>query len=217
VAHSDPEPLPKPDRFNPLDPDSIGTMLRERLEKNDPQSFPPQPFRGAGLYALYYVGDTIQEYRPLVDEFNLGRGIPVYVGKAEAGSSNYRYGPDYDATKLYKRIEKHANSISEVERINGEQNLRLTDFRVRFLSLDDAWIVLGERALLRAYRPVLWNTIVNGFGSNPPGTARTNARSVWDTMHPGRDRAGQMPNRVMTLVEMRASNQRRRCDLSDGR
>ncbi|MFE5565476.1 Eco29kI family restriction endonuclease [Amycolatopsis japonica] len=203
MSRREPENLPRPRRFNPLDPAAIGTLLREKLEQETPHSFPPAPFRGAGLYALYYIGSRVTEYQPLAKAFLTGLHIPVYVGKAEAGNSNYGHEPNYDATNLYDRIAKHAKSVAEVEYSNGG-DLALNDFRVKFLCLDDAWIVLGERALLRAYRPVLWNTIVSGFGSNPPGTARTNARSVWDTMHPGRDRAGLLPHRSLTLDEMRA-------------
>ena len=63
------------------------------------------------------------------------------------------------------------------------------DFRVRYLVMSDAWIALGELALLQAYYPVLWNTYVTGFGSNASGTDRRNGRSVWDTLHGGRPRA----------------------------
>ena len=87
--------------------------------------------------------------------------------------------------KLYNRIAKHAHSVQEVADAPGAGgNLAVDDFEVRYLLLDDVWIVLGERALLRAYAPVLWNTLALGFGANKPGTARGNARSVWDTIHP---------------------------------
>lgn len=160
------------------------------------QPFPPTPFAGAGLYALYYRG-ALPLYAPLVAD---GRA-PIYVGKAEAGNSRLGEEPDYDADKLWERIVKHSGSIREVESSN-ERPIRRDDFRVRYLPLDDAWIVLGERALLREYRPVLWSSIMDGFGSNPPGTGRSNGRSVWDTVHPGRARAGAWPNRKRTLDEM---------------
>jgi hypothetical protein len=187
--------VPSPPRFDPLHPAEIGRLLRERLEEQELTSFPPPEFLGAGLYAIYWVG-KLPLYSRLKDTM-----VPVYVGKAEAGNSSYGYEPNYDANKLWKRIEKHANSVREVEGPSSTA-IHRDDFRVRFLALDDAWIVLGERALLREYRPVLWNSIMNGFGSNPPGTARKNARSVWDTVHPGRPRAGQLPNRKFTLGEM---------------
>lgn len=122
------------------------------------------------------------------------------MGKAEAGNSSYGDPSNEDRPKLYDRIVKHARSIQEVADAGG--NLNVDDFDVRYLLLDDVWIVLGERALLRAYAPVLWNTLMPGFGANPPGTARRNARSIWDTIHPGRPRAGGICNRRFTRSEM---------------
>lgn len=191
-------PVQAPDRYNPLDPKEIGRSLREKLEQQEALTFPPEKFAGAGLYAIYWAGD-----HPLYARLR-GTFVPLYVGKAEAGNSSYGFEPDYTRDKLWRRIEKHSKSVSEVSRTDEADTLNLTDFRVRFLCLEDAWIVLGERALLAEYRPVLWNTIMNGFGSNPPGTARRNARSVWDTVHPGRERAGYLPNRGLTLEEMLA-------------
>lgn len=188
------EPVAAPPRFDPLDPSQIGASLRRAIEERDLTSFPPPQFTGAGLYAIYWVGSG-GIYDRLRD-----RDAPVYVGKAEAGNSSYGYEPDYGEKKLWGRIDKHARRVAEVEG-NPDAGITRTDFRVRYLPLDDAWIVLGERALLRAYRPVLWNSIMNGFGSNPPGQARTNPLSVWDTIHPGRRAAG-MPNRFMTRREM---------------
>jgi hypothetical protein len=157
---------------------------------------PPGPFPGAGLYALYYTGG-LSLYQPLRDV-----QVPIYVGKAEAGNSSYGDPPDQTQPSLYQRIaNKHAGSVGEVARSHGG-NVRPEDFEVRYLLLDDVWIVLGERALLRAYAPVLWNTLMPGFGANPPGTARNNARSIWDTIHPGRERAGQLCNRRLTRAEM---------------
>jgi hypothetical protein len=183
-------------KFDPLAMALLGRNLRLALEEQDLVPFPPlEPFPGAGLYALYYRGD-----------FDLYKGLdggrrPIYVGKAEAGNSSYGDPSDELSPKLYKRIaEKHAASVREVETAGG--NLRLADFEVRYLRLDDVWIVLGERALLRAYAPVLWNTVMPGFGANPPGTARRSARSVWDTIHPGRPRAGHLCNRRFTRSEM---------------
>ncbi|MGX1614790.1 Eco29kI family restriction endonuclease [Micromonospora chalcea] len=188
-------PIPTPTRFNPLDPDEIGRSLREKIDSQEVKSFPLPEFRGAGLYALYWAGNF-----PLYERLK-NTHVPLYVGKAEAGSSRYGYAPDYEESKLWDRILKHSKSIQEVEG-SSDANIRLSDFRVRYLPLDDAWIVLGERALLRQYRPVLWNSFLDGFGSNPPGAARKNARSSWDTIHPGRARAGQLPHRQYTRDEM---------------
>jgi hypothetical protein len=190
VSKSD---APPPEIYDPLALGNLQTMLREELEARPRAEFPPDPFRGAGLYALYYVGE-LGIYAPLVET---DREVPVYVGKAEAGNSSYGEPTDENGFQLFDRVVKHSISVEE-----ATINLKTDDFCVRYLPLDDAWIVLGERALLRAYRPVLWNTLMPGFGANPPGTARRNARSIWDTVHPGRLRAGGLCNRRFTLGEM---------------
>lgn len=188
--------LDPPGKFDPLAMSLLERNLREGLEDEGRVPFPPpEPFAGAGLYALYYTGD-LELYRGLRE-----KDIPVYIGKAEAGNSAYGGASDDSSPKLYRRIaEKHALSVREVSDAGG--NIHLRNFEIRYLKLDDVWIVLGERALLRGYAPVLWNTIMPGFGANPPGTARKNARSVWDTVHPGRPRAGRLCNRRFTRAEM---------------
>lgn len=182
-------------RFDPLRLDILSQNLREALNDRPRTEFPPsERFTGAGLYALYYKG-PLWLYSALVEE-----DIPIYVGKAEAGNSSYGDPPDQRRPKLFERIGKHARSIREVTDEGG--NLSVDDFDVRYLLLDDVWIVLGERALLRAHAPVLWNAVMPGFGANPPGTGRINARSVWDSVHPGRPRAGNTCNRRFTRAEM---------------
>jgi hypothetical protein len=168
--------------------------LRRKIEEQPMLPFPPPAFRGAGLYALYYVGGL-----PLYADLERhDPPVPIYVGKAEAGNSSYgRPSSGTDATKLSGRIKEHANSIRQ-----GTENLRTEDFQVRYLVMSDVWIVLGELTLLQAYYPVLWNTFVTGFGSNPSGTDRRNGRSVWDTLHGGRRRAANLPpNRYYTREE----------------
>lgn len=182
-------------RFDPLRLDILSQNLREALNDRPRTEFPPsERFAGAGLYALYYKG-PLELYGALIE-----KDIPIYVGKAEAGNSSYGDPPDQQRPKLFERIGKHARSIREVTDEGG--NLSVDDFEVRYLLLDDVWIVLGERALLRSHAPVLWNAVMPGFGANPPGTGRINARSVWDSIHPGRPRAGNTCNRRFTRAEM---------------
>ncbi|WP_182112790.1 Eco29kI family restriction endonuclease [Actinotalea sp. JY-7876] len=169
-------------------------MLREKLEAAPLLPFPPPAFRGAGVYALYYNG-PFTLYAPLVAA---GATVPVYVGKAAAGNSSYGDPTDQDGYNLLERIQDHTRSVGEAS------NVDVADFRVRYLVLDDAWVVLAERALLRAYRPVLWNAVMTGFGSNAPGGARGNGRSVWDTIHPGRVRAANLPAGRMPLTDAQA-------------
>lgn len=182
-------------KFDPLRLDILSRNLREALDARPRVEFPPADrFAGAGLYALYYKG-PMELYGELRDH-----DVPIYVGKAEAGNSSYGEPFNEQLPKLHDRIAKHASSVREVANHGG--GISSDHFEVRYLLLDDLWIVLGERALLRAYAPVLWNTIMPGFGGNPPGTARNNARSIWDTIHPGRLRAGNVCNRRFTHSEM---------------
>lgn len=198
--HSDAERSPdtprcQDDKFDPLRLDILSQNLKSALDQCNLSTFPPaQRFAGAGLYALYYKGNL-----PFYENLR-NKNIPIYVGKAEAGNSSYGDPSSESEPKLYNRIAKHARSIREVADAGG--NLSVDDFDVRYLLLDDVWIVLGERALLRAYAPVLWNTLMHGFGANPSGSARQNARSIWDTIHPGRPRAGGICNRSYTRSEM---------------
>ncbi|MES9591424.1 MULTISPECIES: Eco29kI family restriction endonuclease [unclassified Streptomyces] len=185
-------PSPASTQFNPLGLDLLGRNLREEMDGRPRVPLDEvKPFPGAGLYALYYKGD-LEIYKGLKDA-----DIPIYVGKASAGDSSYGDAPNLAQRKLFDRISDHRRSINE------PSNLHASHFDVRCLTLDDIWIVLGERALLRAYSPVLWNTVMTGFGGNPPGQGRRNARSVWDSVHPGRKRAaGLLCNRSYSGVEM---------------
>ncbi|MFF3978532.1 Eco29kI family restriction endonuclease [Streptomyces sp. NPDC001828] len=182
-----------PTHFNPLGIDLLSRNLREEMDGR-----PRVPlgevkrFMGAGLYALYYKGD-LEIYKELKDS-----DCPIYVGKAAAGNSSYGDSPNLTEPKLFERINDHRRSINEAP------NLGASNFDVRYLTLDDIWIVLGERALLRTHSPVLWNTVMTGFGANPPGGGRRNARSVWDSIHPGRQRAANLLcNRSYSRNEMR--------------
>jgi hypothetical protein len=185
-------PAPQSQPFNPLSLEALQRILREQLECQPRVRLPLTSFSGPGVYALYYIGSSFEPYLPLART-----DVPIYVGKAAAGSSSYGDPADQTETALFKRVGEHTRSLEQ-----ASDNLATDDFEVRTLVVDDAWIVLAERALLRAYRPVLWNTVMPGFGANPSGGDRTNARSVWDTVHPGRTRAGRLCNRSYTLDEM---------------
>lgn len=180
-------------QFDPLGLDLLGRNLREEMDGRPRMPLSEvKPFPGAGLYALYYKGD-LEVYKELK-----GLDIPIYVGKASASDSSYGDPPDMAERKLFGRIRDHRSSIKQADNIDPSH------FDVRFLTLDDIWIVLGERALLRAYSPVLWNTVMTGFGGNSPGRGRRNARSVWDSIHPGRKRAASLLcNRNYSDAEMR--------------
>ncbi len=94
------------------------------------------------------------------------------------------------------RLRAHGRSIDSAE------NLELSDFYVRWLVIEPVWVPLGESVLINRFGPV-WNTIVDGFGSNAAGSGRfAGMRSRWDTLHPGRPAAASLAPRTENAEEI---------------
>ena len=146
--------------YNPLSVDELGRNAVRALLSYDTAPLPPvPPFEGGGVYTLYYEGDSFAPYAALGEK-------PIYVGRA--------------AAKLHGRLLDHESSIDQAE------NLSVDDFRCRWLILEPVWINLTERILIDRFNP-LWNRTIKGFGNHHQGKSRTQqARSPWDTLHPGR-------------------------------
>ncbi len=170
------------DVFNPLDKTHLAESVSDHLLKRPIVQLPPSRFLGAGIYALYYVG-KFSAYRKIAERSDgEGKAIPIYVGKAvPAGARKGGYGLGVDAGDvLFRRLWEHAASIQ------AARNLELADFRCRYLLVDDIWIPLGESLLIERFKPV-WNIRVDGFGHHDQGKSRrTQMKSTWDTLHPGR-------------------------------
>lgn len=168
--------------FNPLDKRNLGESVAEAVLQQPVGSLPPEPFIGAGIYAIYYQGD-FPLYRDIAARNRDGDyRWPIYVGKAvPAGARKGGFGLDADPGQvLYKRLAEHASSIEQATNIHTE------DFRCRFLVVEDIWIPLAESLLIEMFSP-LWNRKVDGFGNHDPGKGRHNQqRSQWDVIHPGR-------------------------------
>lgn len=180
--------------FNPLDKRNLGASVAKELLSRKIESLPPEPFVGAGVYAIYYTGIHLPYplYTPLVvKDLDDQDAEPMYVGKAvPAGARVGGFGLDAPpGTVLFDRLREHAASIQQA------QNLSLSDFLCRYLVVDDIWIPLGESLLIEMFAPI-WNTTLFGFGNHDPGKGRYNQqRSPWDTLHPGRAWAAKLqPN-----------------------
>lgn len=179
MAKSEPHVI-KP--FNPLDKTNLGESVAEAMLQRPVSRLPPEPFVGAGIYAIYYTGDF-----PLYAEVakkNAGNrfGWPLYVGKAvPSGARKGGFGLGVDPGQvLYKRLAEHAASIEHARNLNSD------DFWCRFLVVDDIWIPLAESLLIQMYKPV-WNQKIDGFGNHDPGKGRyQQKKSAWDVLHPGR-------------------------------
>lgn len=185
--------------FNPLDKLTLAENISDHLLKRPLMPLPPNKFRGAGIYAIYYLGDY-----PLYKSLALSitssgeKAIPLYVGKAIPPGSRkgaLRLNADPE-TALYKRLCDHRDSIKTT------RDLKIEEFRCRYLLLDDVWIPLGESLLIYKFQPV-WNICVDGFGSHHQGGSRTTQKkSAWDTLHPGRGWADSVTGANMKTAQL---------------
>lgn len=92
-------------------------------------------------------------------------------------------------------MTEHAKSVEVT-------NLNLTDFSCRYLVADDIWIPLGESPLIERFQP-LWNVLIEGFGIHTPGAGREKqVRPKWDTLHPGRSFAADLPENPRSSAEL---------------
>jgi hypothetical protein len=184
--------------YNPLDKRNLAESVATALLKRPVGALPPvESFDGAGIYAIYY-GGSFRPYRSIAAK-NKGENPshPIYIGKAVPPGSRkggFALGSTPGAA-LYKRLREHAQSIDEAE------NLRLSDFRCRFLVSEDIWIPLGESLLIEQFRPV-WNVLIEGFGIHQPGKRRPQRTSKWDTLHPGRKLASGLPDNPLTVEHL---------------
>ena len=169
--------------YNPLDKRNLGASIVEALLQKMPQPLAElNDFQGAGIYAIYFTGDS-KLYSPLAKRNQRGKfAWPIYVGKAipEGGRKGAATIGDYKGKALHKRLNEHARSIEQAG------NLNLDDFQCRYLMVDDIWIPLAESLLISKLLPP-WNCSLDGFGIHDPGGGRRKGqRSVWDVIHPGR-------------------------------
>ena len=158
--------------------------------------------QGPGIYALFYHG-----------QFGAYAAIsrsetPIYVGKAvPPGARKGAAAINVEAPALRTRLRNHARNIDYVH------NLELSDFLCRFLPVVPVWITLAERFLIDYYGAV-WNVGLDGFGNNPQGAARSTEISWWNTLHPGRPWADDLPRGT---VKTPASARQRVLDFFEGR
>ena len=187
--------------YDPLSRPNLGESVERALLESPCGPLPPtQPFSGAGIYAIHYQGG-FEPYRPISAP---GCDTAIYVGKAiPPGARRGGVGLGVDpGVVLFARLSQHARSIDQA------QNLRIEDFRCRYLVVEDIWIPLGESLAIRKYRP-LWNVgPVDGFGNHAPGSGRREQeRSAWDVLHPGRPwadslRTGREPDNVIGAIRL---------------
>lgn len=188
--------------YNPLEKENLGKSVALSLikQKAVPLSSVSR-FSGAGVYAIYYLGN-FDAYARLKDwnKNSEDPSLPIYIGKAiPTGGRKGIVDPEVSAkgSALFSRLDEHRKSIEQAG------NLSIEDFLCRFLVVDDIWIPLGESLLIQYYRPI-WNSLIDGFGNHDPGAGRhQGARPAWDTLHPGRTWANRCAPSKLTEAQIR--------------
>lgn len=189
--------IPVIEPYNPLDKRNLGSSVAAAMLTAPIHTLPPEPFIGAGVYAIYYRG-TFAPYQRLSALNENAYNVPIYVGKAvPAGARKGGLGTNVDhGTALYSRLSEHFISISKAK------NLNESDFVCRYLVVDDIWIPLAESMLIEEYKP-LWNRCIDGFGNHDPGRGRyQQQKSPWDCIHEGRDWAERLRPNTATKEEL---------------
>lgn len=181
--------------YNPLRKKNLAeSIVRAILNQTPRPMFKTDDLGGAGVYIIYYTGDS-PLYGPITKKNAQDRfKQPIYIGKAiPKGGRKGGFTDDDSAMRgkaLRDRIGQHHTSIDEAE------NLKVGDFSFRALVVDEIFIPLGENMLIEEFRPV-WNLVIDGFGNKDPGRRRKDQyRSAWDVLHPGRkfaEKLGENP------------------------
>ena len=120
--------------FNPLDKQNLGVSVADALLAREVGPLPAtEEFMGAGLYAIYHVGEYAA-YQPIAERNREGRfESPIYVGKAvPLGARKGGFGLGISpGNVLFRRLVEHAGSVRLASNLNS------ADFFCRYLVVDD--------------------------------------------------------------------------------
>jgi hypothetical protein len=164
--------------FDPSNPKIVGRFVSLALvaQSRLPMSKISR-FYGSGVYAIYYNG-IFAPYQPISKS-----ETPIYVGQAAPSLSNART-PSEQGEKLSSRLIEHFKNISK-----ATTTLAIDDFEYRALVVQSGWETAAEDYLIHLFHPI-WNSetqLVFGLGKHgDAAVTRSNKRSPWDTVHPGR-------------------------------
>ena len=186
------DPIRRPSAvFNPANPTTIGRMIALCMANRPPRplvELDGDPFYGGGVYAIYYRG-AHPAYAPI-----LNHPIPIYVGKADPDEVQADNAEDH-GIKLWHRLCK-----DHLKNLRLAENLDPAHFDCRYLVTLSGYQSAAEAFLIETFKPI-WNSelgICYGFGKHgDAASTRSNTRSPWDTIHPGRKWAwaeGNKPN-----------------------
>ncbi len=180
------------------DPDfkSVVTSACAFFEKTEALPLPLKSrFEGAGVYGIYYQGN--HRVYSAISSVKGEEKNPIYIGKAvPPGWRQGRKNTNSKDTSLFSRLNEHCKSIEL------SSNLSVNDFTCRFVIMSDevsSLIGVLESELISKHLPI-WNSCIDGFGNHDPGAGRyEQARSEWDTIHPGRSWAEKLNDNPNSL------------------
>lgn len=191
--HGSLDPVPMPENvFDPTSPDvAAWTVVLALLGQERVPLANVVPEYGAGVYALYYLGDH-------PDYASVKRTeTPIYVGKADPARGATADVRTHGAT-LSGRLLDHRRQIKfattyGATRPNelteaGLYPLLLEDFECRKLVCAPGVQLTAEARLINLFRPI-WNSDFNvAYGVSKHGDRqRKHPKSPWDVLHPGRE------------------------------
>jgi hypothetical protein len=164
--------------FDPSNPEVVGRFVSLALVAQSRLAMSKiTKFYGSGVYAIYYNGD-FKPYAPIS-----ATETPIYVGQAAPAISNAR-NPIEQGDKLSSRLIEHYKNINK-----AVTTLSINDFEYRALAVQSGWETAAEDYLIHLFHPI-WNSetqLVYGLGKHgDAAVTRSNKRSPWDTVHPGR-------------------------------
>ena len=172
--------------FDPSDPNTAGRLVAAALlaQPRVPLAYVPRSY-GSGVYAIYYNGSH-SLYAPISKS-----ETPIYVGKADPNGTMAKT-PRQQGVRLYGRLADHRKMIRAAEThgisLGRSELLRLEDFDCRRLVTATNAQLFAERHLITIFRPI-WNKETNicwGISKHGDTEGRSNSRSPWDVLHPGR-------------------------------
>lgn len=120
-----------PTPYNPLDKRNLGESVAGAMLKSEIHPLPPEKFKGAGIYAIYYTGD-FEAYKDLSAVNREGKfSRPIYVGKAvPAGARKGGIGLGADpGTALFKRLCEHYYIVTMADECISSADTTLACFR----------------------------------------------------------------------------------------
>ena len=155
-------------------------------------------FVGSGVYLLYYEGSN-ELYAPIRKLKINNQRVPIYVGKAVPRGSRQGHKSNQPSKTLFTRLKRHMKSI------NSGEGISIEDFSLKFIILNSEMSnLIGtlESELINRFSPI-WNSCIDGFGNNDPGKGRAQqAKSEWDTLHPGRSWANKLTENKLSINDI---------------